>query len=303
MARPVEPLVARASGLALGLLLLGAGGCATRPATQVAVPTRLGGAEWVFEVRAARAPARLPADADDAVLLNTAASVIAHDLKLPFPDAVVAVAYRDEASFAEGLVRRGLGPEPASETARISVAIAVRDQIFLRADLLARVSLASRVSLYAHELAHVAQHRLDPDKSAPAWMREGHAQWVAYRVVDLLELQSYSGLRDQQRRVIVASITPRDQFPPLSALETQAVWKQAANRLGWAPTYGQAFLAVDRLVERYTEARLREFLRGYQPLRVVASPGRRDPREWHAVFGIPYDRFVAEFREYLPTLR
>ena len=157
--------------------------------------------------------------------------------------------------------------------------------------------------MYAHELTHVAQHRLDPEGTAPAWVREGHAQWVAYRVVDLLELQPYTRLRDQQRRVIVASTTPRDQFPPLSTLETHEAWRQAVKGSGWAPTYGQTFLAVDRLVERYTEARLREFLRGYLPARLVTRPGRRDPREWHAVFGIPYDQFMAEFREYLETLR
>jgi hypothetical protein len=86
------------AALALGLAALVAGGCAARSA------------DWVFEVRAANAPSRVPPGADDTILLNLVASVITHDLRLPLPAAVPAVAYGDEASFTAGLERRGVGP-------------------------------------------------------------------------------------------------------------------------------------------------------------------------------------------------
>jgi len=118
--------------LALGLTLLGAGGCATRSA------------DWVFDVRAANAPSRVPPGADDTVLLNIIASIITHDLGLPLPAAVPAVAYGDEASFTSGLERRGVGSERAQEAARLSSAVANGAGIFLRSDVLRGMSTTDR---------------------------------------------------------------------------------------------------------------------------------------------------------------
>jgi hypothetical protein len=67
------------------------------------------------------------------------------------------------------------------------------------------------------------------------------------------------------------------------------------NRLGSPATYGQAFLAVDWLVEQYGSAKLTEFL------------GRfaldADPRmHWGTVFPIPYRQFGDDFRARLDGL-
>ena len=128
--------------------------------------------------RAANAPSRLPADADDTLLLNTIASVITHDLQLPLPAAVPAVAYADEASFSAGLERRGVSSERALEAARLSSAVANGAGIFLRSDLLRGMSTSERSRLFAHELAHVAQRRLGAGLGTPMWLREGHADWA-----------------------------------------------------------------------------------------------------------------------------
>src|SRR5688572_13380276 len=97
---------------ALGLAALLAAGCATAP--MPSPPDSGAGStapvEWAFEVRAALAPARLPEDAGDLEILNTVASIIADDLKLPLPDKVLALAYTNDARFAEALRRRGARP-------------------------------------------------------------------------------------------------------------------------------------------------------------------------------------------------
>jgi hypothetical protein len=67
------------------------------------------------------------------------------------------------------------------------------------------------------------------------------------------------------------------------------------NRLGSPATYGQAFLAVDWLVEQYGSAKLTEFL------------GRfaldADPRgHWGTVFPISYRQFGDDFRARLDGL-
>ncbi|HXD96044.1 MAG TPA: DUF4157 domain-containing protein [Candidatus Acidoferrum sp.] len=269
--------------LALGLTLLGAGGCATRSA------------DWVFDVRAANAPSRVPPGADDTVLLNIIASIITHDLGLPLPAAVPAVAYGDEASFTSGLERRGVGSERAQEAARLSSAVANGAGIFLRSDVLRGMSTTDRARLYAHELAHVAQTRLGGGPGAPMWIREGHADWVAFRVVEVLGGPSFAKSREHRRHLLLGSTTPRAQLPPLSELETTAEWVQAVKTFGSNAIYGQAFLAVDWLVERYTEEQLRSVMRSF-------GKGRQ-PRPSGAVSPVEYLGFVAEFRAYLETLQ
>jgi hypothetical protein len=84
-------------------------------------------------------------------------------------------------------------------------------------------------------------------------------------------------------------------FPDLPALANNAAWIEATRRLGAMATYGQAFLAIDWLVEQYGSAKLLEFL-GRFALDV-------DPREhWRTVFPISYRQFVDEFRARLEGL-
>jgi Domain of unknown function (DUF4157) len=250
--------------LAIGLAGLLAGGCAAphadRPLdTGVPAPAAV---EWAFDVRAALAPAHLRENASELDVLNTVAAVIAQDLKLPLPDKVLALAYTNDASFAEALARRGARPEQIPEMVARTAALATGSTVLLRADRLAQQSVRVRAGLYAHELTHVAQGRLGRQGAIPLWLLEGHAEWVSRRVLQILELGRYAQDRDDVRRQVVASATPRERFPALQELQTRAAWWDGTTRFGWTPTYGQAFLAVDWLVERHGEERLRLRLNG-----------------------------------------
>ena len=69
-----------------------------------------------------------------------------------------------------------------------------------------------------------------------------------------------------------------------------------SDQLGAPATYGQAFLAVDWLIERYGSAKLLEFLGRFAL--------QAEPREhWRTVFPIPYRQFGDEFRSRLEGLR
>lgn len=72
-------------------------------------------------------------------------------------------------------------------------------------------------------------------------------------------------------------------------------WTDAGIRLGSAATYGQSFLAVDWLVERYGIARLSEFNRRFSR--------NEDPRShWSQIAPIRYSEFLTEFRARLEQL-
>jgi hypothetical protein len=190
---------------------------------------------------------------------------------LPLPDKVLALAYASDARFGAALARRGVPPEQIPDIVGRSTALATGTTILVRADRLARAPVRVRAGLYAHELTHVAQGRLGRRSGTPLWLLEGHAEWVTRRVVDVLALGRYVRERDDVRRQVGASATPRERFPALQELQTRAAWWEAAMRFGWTPTYGQAFLAVDWLVERHGEPRLRELLRDADARNVYAD--------------------------------
>src|SRR5207253_9450924 len=131
---------------------------------------------------------------------------------------------------------------------------------------------------------------------AAQWILEGHAYWVKVQALDLLGFRPYRESRDEIVRSISGSKMPVKFFPDLEALATNAGWTSARNQFGAPATYGQAFLAVDWLIERYGSAKLLEFL-GRFALQTA-------PREhWRTVFPISYRQFIDEFRARLEALR
>jgi hypothetical protein len=148
----------------------------------------------------------------------------------------------------------------------------------------------------AHELAHMSQLRLATGRvdRVPMWIREGHAVWAAFRILDLLAVRPYRDSRADVVLSLSAVVTPVDQLPDLDALAGPGAWNRGLPR--YAATYGQAFLAVDRLIERSSRATLVELLR--LPAETVdfkdhwAKVGRR----------IPYPEFAEDFRLYLRTV-
>jgi hypothetical protein len=284
----------RAAGPLLVLSLVCAAGCAADVASRESTP------------RPVVAPPRIPTDAEDAALFHTVIRSITRDLKLPLPH--VTVESVDGATFVETLVSQRMPPDLAQEIG-VASGVAIGTRILVRSDALSRMSATERTGLYAHELAHVAQAMLGAH-GAPIWIREGHATWVSYRVLERLGYRSYAESREEVRRRVRISPTPRERFPALSDLHTDEAWIRGAARIGWAATYGQAFLAVDRLVERHTVDRLHEFFRRSGGLdgrlRAVdaGSPfgNLLEQRDWNAVFPVAYRDFLAEFRTYLTTL-
>jgi hypothetical protein len=202
--------------------------------------------------------------------------------------------YVNEATFVEGLISKGTREGLAWEQGRHAAAVAGPHGIFLRGDVVARMALAPRAGLYAHELAHIAQRRMGEGTrgGAAVWIREGHADWAKYRVLDLLGYRPYAESKADVQRAVRGSTMPRQFFPPLRELESNAAWIAARNRLGSEATYGQAFLAVDWLIERHSSEALHEFLR-----RIGRERGA-----WGSVFATSYAEFVDEFRARLQRL-
>ena len=250
---------------------------------------------------------RVPTPAEDARLVDTVARTLAGDFQLPVSD--VAIEALDGDALAQILVNWGMRAELVPDVEE-AAGVAMGDRVLVRADALAHMGAAERARLYAHEMTHIAQARLGAS-SGLTWILEGHADWVAYRLSDRLGHRSYADSLERVRRRVRSSRLHVGRFPGLGELESTEQWLHAANTAGWAATYGQAFLAVDRLIELYSEAKIRELFRrsGDADRRLRAVDERSGfadlfaRRDWNAVFPAAYRDFVADFRAYLDTLR
>jgi hypothetical protein len=249
------------------------------------------------EIRLApRPPGTLGPEVATAEIIDAAASVIRSDLELPFSPAYKAYVCGDEAAFSEGLLRH-LGVRAVGRDWRIvpsAVGVATRVGVFLRGDYLDRGSLRRRVTVVAHELAHLSQQDMARNREdrLPTWMVEGHADWVALQVLDRLGLQTYGESRAGVVRSVAGAVTPVEHFPDLDTLADHDAWMRSTRSV--PATYGQALLAVGYLIGRASHAAVVKFMSSA----VEAS----DPHDrWLDAFSFSYREFADDFRAYLRT--
>jgi len=280
---------ARRTWIATALAALALAG----PAQSAAAPYR------EYEIGFSGEASPLGKSPSEAELINAVAWIMSNKLGLPFPAGIKAYIYVNQATLVDGLIQiAGEKREEAWDKGRFATGVATRVGIFLRGDHLAQMHLLGRAGLFAHELTHVSQRKLAEGGrgGAAQWILEGHADWIKVQVLDLLGFRPYRESQDEIVRSIIGSKMPVKFFPDLEALATNAGWASARNQLGAPATYGQAFLAVDWLIERYGSAKLLEFLGRFAL--------QTEPREhWRTVFPISYRQFVDEFRARLEGLR
>jgi hypothetical protein len=242
-------------------------------------------------------PRTLSADATPDQIIAAAASVIRDKLGLPFSPAYKAYVCADEAAFEEGLLRH-LGVRAIGSDWRVvpvAAGIATPVGVFFRGDFLARTPPRRRVQLVAHELAHLCQQDLARNRQdqLPVWMVEGHADWVAYQVLDLLGLTAFDASRAVVIHSVATAVTPVEHFPDLDTLADHEAWNRSVRSI--PATYGQAFLAVEYLMRRSSRAAVVTFMGS-----AVEAENPRD--RWVEAFSMPYREFVDDFRAHLKSL-
>ena len=111
------------SSRALVALLVGLAGCAA-----------LSGPYQEYEIRfEGDAQPALGASPSDEELINTAAWLIRHKLDLPFPAAIKAHVYVNQASLVDGLIKvAGETTDDAWDKGRYAAGVASRSGLFLR---------------------------------------------------------------------------------------------------------------------------------------------------------------------------
>jgi hypothetical protein len=224
------------------------------------------------------------------------AFVMSQDLQLPVPP-VTLYLYPTRAAFAQGLVvERKFDPEVAEEAASFSRGVGGPEKILVNEGALARAQWPERIRFLSHEFTHTIQYALARDRRSTSeqWLREGFADYVSFRVMESLGLDTYMHRRANRVRE-VRSV--RDKaFPALSQMTTFPQWVHLRSRQGSEATYGQAFLAVDLLIARAGYPAAVEYFRLF-----AGSDDRL--ANFRAAFGRDLPAFEREFEAHLQSLR
>jgi len=270
----------------LAAAALAASGCA---AGRTVVPVRVPPA--VSAMPAALATLDLSSHEDT---VRMVATVIVRDLGLPLPGTVMVYVYSSRQVFERGLIDDGqVSRVRAAELSDFAVGVGKRRQLLLHHE--SNVGRGEWVRLVAHELSHVAQIELSEGEGrAEQWLAEGMAEWVAFRVLERLRLDTVV------RRRVVAVETVRDHPAvvarrlDLETLGTPRGFTVRHLREGSHPTYQLAYLLTDYLIARDGFDRVVEYFRSF-----ATRVDRRG--NFAAAFGQSLGEFEQEALAHLTT--
>jgi hypothetical protein len=248
-------------------------------------------------VNGAAAAVTLTAEMDDTAMLSAIASVMAGPLGLPLLSPLYVHFYDSEKAFEEGLLRdAGVDAAHVGDHVRFATGVGSEKGIFLRRDRLTRSTVAPRAGLFAHELTHVAQYALAGGKRlvAEQWLKEGHADWMEYQVLERLGVQTYERSRQVQVREIKRA-GPLAELPRLTTLSTQRGWVTARDKHAKGGTYAVAFFATEYLVEKKGAGAILAYYRREQPASSRAAAFKN-------AFGTTIEEFAEDFAAKLAEL-
>jgi hypothetical protein len=235
-------------------------------------------------------------DAVDAIV-----SVMTDDIQVPVPRTSLTVYfYSSREALARGLTDKlNTDSSLAGDLAKFSLG-RIRQtkeskQLLVNEESLERQMWPDRIRFLAHEITHIVHYELaNKTNAGDQWLREGFAEWVAFRVLESLGLDTFSKRRNRQI-ARVRRAKERQPLPTLAQLVMPRDWNTLTARHGGAMTYGQAFLATDLLIERRGLSSVVEYFR-----RFTQSKDRL--RNFQAAFGEDLAAFERGFTAHLDRL-
>lgn len=235
------------------------------------------------------------ADYDSALAM--VASLLRSKFELPVSQPKLLL-YPSREAFESNLVHVvRFDPVYAREVAGWAVAVGAPEMVLANEEALERIPWSERIRVLAHELVHTVQYGLAGGRrgTSDQWLREGFADWIAYRVLESLDL----GGPSDRRTLLLARIkgtAHRSSCAPLSEMVTLEDFMKSRIRFGGSSVYGQSLLATEFLVQRH----------GVQPvLHYFGSFRQSDDRlkNFRTAFGEDLAAFEKEFVAYLQDPR
>jgi hypothetical protein len=231
----------------------------------------------------------------DAAAVRGIAAILARELGLPVPSRFTVYVYDSAKSFERGLIQDGdVSPARAAELSDFAIGVGRRRQLLLNEEGI-DPSRREWLRLIAHEMTHVCQIELaEGEGRAAQWLAEGMAEWVAFTVLERLQLDNMTNRREIARRGIRNHAALISARLDLATLGTPRGFTVRHRREGSVPTYQLAFLMSDYLIERHGFGRVVEYFRSFRT--------SQSPREnFEQAFGTSLDNFEREILAHLKS--
>lgn len=181
-----------------------------------------------------------------------ALSVVERDLRLP-PLRGEILLYREADAFEAALLDDRDVPSTLGSSLASLVGVSTPDRIRLNAHQLYQYGWSDRIAALAHEMTHVAQYELAGGRrrNTEQWLREGMAEWVGLRVLEVLgEGTAADGVR-ATRAALALPLLPGQRLPPLRDLVSAESWCRLVAGGLERPIYDLSLLAAADLIDRY----------------------------------------------------
>jgi hypothetical protein len=209
-------------------------------------------------------------------------TVCRDDLGLSVVDPLTVYLYRNTASFA--FYGYGWGTLPID--VGNAIAFARRDTIHINLEAVQGREWGEVVMLLAHEYAHnIDNSTASHVTRIEQWIVEGFADWVAVKVVHALGWREYEISLHAAKQELIRH---RDLLPNLSWLNLNQDWQTFSQKpKGWIRTYGQAFVAMHRVIEGKGLKAVINYLKS---------------ANFEASFGVSKDAFRSEIEKFLSAV-
>jgi hypothetical protein len=184
--------------------------------------------------------------------MNVLASLLREKFGLPVSQPKLLL-YSGREAFEANLVHVvRFDPAYAREVAGWAVAVGAPEMVLANEEALERIPWSERIRVLAHELVHTVQYGLSGGRRSTSdqWLREGFADWIAYRTLESLDMRSPS----QRRSFLLARIkgtAHRSSCAPLSKMVTLEDFTNSRVRFGGSSVYGESMLATEFLIQRH----------------------------------------------------
>jgi hypothetical protein len=233
--------------------------------------------------------------------VNAVVAVMTEDLQIPVPGTSFTLyfyPYRE--AFAQGLTEKfNTDPALAREIAKSALG-RIRQttegkQLLVNEEMLDQLRWPERIHVLAHELTHIVQYELAHGRLVgDLWLIEGLADWVAYRVLEALGLDTFSR-RKHEKIAQVKRESEHRPLPSLSQMATVQDWDALSARYGSALPYALAFLATDLLLHQQGLSAVIDYFRR-------VNPSRDRFQNFQVAFDEEVSAFEREFTAYVACL-
>jgi hypothetical protein len=224
------------------------------------------------------------------------ASALVSELKLPSFETVLYV-YPTLNDFNRAFAKEvdDLAETPLHSDVVATLAVCSHKKIL--AYWSSQVPWTVRIKSLAHEMTHLSHFALGKwscGRPGHAWLMEGFANWMAFRILESLSVDTFKAGRDDFLGG-VRTFRSKQEFPSLKLLSPYRDWLNMLQTYGYSGTYQQSFFAVDYLIERNG---LESVVKYFTLFEQTADADEN----FKAAFGVEFSDFESDFISYLAKL-